>query len=99
MMSFYRNLAYSKETHFILNYWTLQIHDKEIRQEYTHYRVSRFNKIFWPFTICMLLFNVANWLAYFYGDGMLSSAQRVLYSLVLVFVMAVFRYTCNKYSP
>lgn len=47
----------------------------------------------------MLLFNVVNWVAYFYADGLLSSAQRVTYSLALVFTMAIFRYSCNRYSP
>ena len=89
---------YSEDTHEILNYFTLQIKDKEIAKEYETYRTNRFNKLFWPQVIVYAWYNINGWIQYLTGAETISFAVRPSHLLLCVIIQALPRYFCNKYS-
>ena len=91
--------CYSNETYNILNLWTLDINDAEIRREYETYRISRVNNMFWPLVCFAILTNIFGWLNYFLLSGELAGALKPLHNFVTVFVLLVPRLCCNRCSP
>ena len=47
-MDFVRRNAYSQDTHFLLNNWTLELKDREIKIAFEKQRADRFDSFFWP---------------------------------------------------
>ena len=90
---------YSPETYNILNYLTLEIKDKDIEREYELYRIKRFNDLYWPLVAILLAYCVVSWSAFLFGEGTLAAAENTYSNLLIIFVMTLFRYTCNRYSP
>lgn len=69
-----RKYMYSEETYNLLNNFTLTIKDPDIQREYSQYRTSRFNKLFWPQAFMYGGFITFGWLSYFTGSSEAASA-------------------------
>ena len=48
-VDFVKRNAYSQDTHLLLNNWTLELKDKEIKKAFEKQRADRFDSFFWPF--------------------------------------------------
>jgi hypothetical protein len=53
---FINKFLYSKDTHFMLNYFTLALKDKEVKKEYDTARVNNYDKHFWKVTIYVAVY-------------------------------------------
>lgn len=76
---FRQKYLYSKDTHKILNLWTLDIKDKEIAQQYEDFRVNRFNQLYWALIAVCIFFNFFGFVRYFFLGGEFESALRPLH--------------------
>lgn len=90
---------YSEETYNILNHFTLDIKDKEIATEYELYRIKRFHGLFWPLVGIFVLYNIFGWVGYFFNNGELGEALRPLHQWIIVVILLIPRFCCQRYSP
>lgn len=50
-----RKMAYTRNSHYLLNNYTLDIRDPEIRRNFEQIKINRFNSLFLPVTILCVL--------------------------------------------
>lgn len=91
--------CYSAETFNLLNLWTLDIKDPEIKREYDLYRIRRVNSLCWPFVGCFLFLIVAGLIMYFFMGATLADAMQPMYKGLAVVAFLLPRIFCNRYSP